>query len=467
MRNIDSTFAKNIFFAFFAQGISLGLSVFMSLIVPKILGVEQYSYWQLFIFYVGYVGFFHFGLNDGVYLRLGGADYEKLEYSVLASEFRILFYIEIFMAGIISLTVSFMNISSERKYVLFMSSIYLVISNLSLFLGYIFQAVNMTKIYSMSIIWDRVLVIVSFVALISFRVTEFYIYVIFYAISKFISLIYCAIKGKELIFTRFLDIKSSLSWVKKDIGVGINITVANIAGNFILGIGRIVVDRRWGIESFGKFSFSLSLTSFFLLFISQISMVLFPALRKVEESKVKETYVKLRFLISIFLPCAFIVYTPMKIFLLKWLPAYQESFRYMILLLPICAFDGKMQLLCNTYLKVLRKERILLEYNLLSLAVSVAACLFSGYILNNILAVAVAMVFAIAVRSIISEMYLARLMEVRLVSQIFMECAFVVLFITVNWHIEEGLAFTLTIAGYMIYFIFAVIQYRKGEVRHV
>lgn len=67
-----SAFIKNILYAFLAQGIALFLSVLMSLIVPKILGVEQYSYWQLFIFYTGYVGFFHFGLNDGVYLRLGG-----------------------------------------------------------------------------------------------------------------------------------------------------------------------------------------------------------------------------------------------------------------------------------------------------------------------------------------------------------------------------------------------------------
>lgn len=61
---------RNLIYAFSAQGISLILSVLMSMIVPKLLGVEDYSYWQLFIFYIGYVGFSHFGLTDGIYLRL-------------------------------------------------------------------------------------------------------------------------------------------------------------------------------------------------------------------------------------------------------------------------------------------------------------------------------------------------------------------------------------------------------------
>ncbi len=467
MKRIDPTFAKNIFYAFFAQGISLCLSVFMSLIVPKVLGVEQYSYWQLFIFYVSYVGFFHFGLNDGVYLRLGGIDYEKLDYPVLAGEMRILFYVEILIAGTISVAVNFMDIALERKYILFFTSVYLVVSNVSLFLGYIFQAVNMTKVYSMSVIFDRVLVIVSFVILVSLHVKEFYIYVIFYTVSKFSSLLYCAVKGRELIFSRGVSFKSSFSWVKRDILTGINITVANIAGNFILGIGRVVVDHRWGIESFGKFSFSLSLTSFFLLFISQVSMVLFPALRKVNESKVKAAYVKLRFLVSVLLPCAFVAYIPMKIFLVGWLPAYKESLRYMVLLLPICTFDGKMQLLCNTYLKVLRKERKLLWNNVAALAVSVAACLFSGYVLDNVLAVAIAMVLAIAVRSILSELYLGGVMGVRLGMQIFMECAFVALFVTVTWFLDDLPAFLLTLAGFAFYAVCSVGYYRKEERKHV
>ena len=94
-----------------------------------------------------------------------------------------------------------------------------------------------------------------------------------------------------------------------------------------------------------------------------------------------------------------------------WLPQYDESLRYMVILLPICVFDGKMNLLCNTYLKVLRKERQLLYFNLIALVTSFVLCSLGTYILKNVFAVAIFMVVAVAVRSIISEFYLNHLLN--------------------------------------------------------
>ncbi|WP_249630235.1 hypothetical protein [Streptococcus uberis] len=71
---MNKSFKKNLLAAFSAQGVSLLISILMSLFVPKILGITEFSYWQLFIFYIGYAGFFHFGYNDGLYLKLGGKD---------------------------------------------------------------------------------------------------------------------------------------------------------------------------------------------------------------------------------------------------------------------------------------------------------------------------------------------------------------------------------------------------------
>ena len=52
--------AGNAAVAFAAQGVSLLASVAMSLIVPKVLGVTTYGYWQLFVFYTSYSGLFRF-----------------------------------------------------------------------------------------------------------------------------------------------------------------------------------------------------------------------------------------------------------------------------------------------------------------------------------------------------------------------------------------------------------------------
>ena len=64
--------------AVFAQALAFSVSAVMSLLVPKMLGVEEYAYWQLFLLYGAYVPLFHLGLNDGVYLINGGKTFTEM-----------------------------------------------------------------------------------------------------------------------------------------------------------------------------------------------------------------------------------------------------------------------------------------------------------------------------------------------------------------------------------------------------
>lgn len=94
---------KNIFYAFSANGISMIISVVMTLVVPKLLGVKEYSYWQLYIFYTSYVGFLALGWVDGIYLKYGGKDYDKLEYPNLITQFWMLNIFELIVGVAISI----------------------------------------------------------------------------------------------------------------------------------------------------------------------------------------------------------------------------------------------------------------------------------------------------------------------------------------------------------------------------
>lgn len=85
MNNRIKIFIKNLLYAFVAQGLSFILSALMSIIVPKVLSVNDFGYWQLFIFYTSYVGFFHFGFNDGIYLLNGGKNYDELNYNEIGA----------------------------------------------------------------------------------------------------------------------------------------------------------------------------------------------------------------------------------------------------------------------------------------------------------------------------------------------------------------------------------------------
>mgnify|MGYP007087918717 FL=1 len=71
--------AGNAVAAFASQGFSFLLSVLTSLLVPKVLGVEGFGYWQLFLFYSSYTGFFSLGIADGMYLVEGGKGRSQID----------------------------------------------------------------------------------------------------------------------------------------------------------------------------------------------------------------------------------------------------------------------------------------------------------------------------------------------------------------------------------------------------
>jgi hypothetical protein len=84
---INRQLKKNFSFAFIEQAVSLVVSCVMNLILPKYLSINDYSYWQLFVFYANYVPCLALGLNEGIYLRLGGADIHHIDYRSVKSQF--------------------------------------------------------------------------------------------------------------------------------------------------------------------------------------------------------------------------------------------------------------------------------------------------------------------------------------------------------------------------------------------
>ena len=179
--------------------------------------------------------------------------------------------------------------------------------------------------------------------------------------------------------------------------------VANIASQLVLGIARFAIDSAWGIDTFGELSLSLSLVNFFLAFVSQASMVLFPALRQVGLAEARGFFANVRDTMSLFFPVIYVLYYPMVWILSWWLPKYANSFVYFAFLIPICVFDSKMNICCTTFFKVLRKEGTLLKVNVCTCAASAVLTLLGVYGLGSIFWVIGGVVVAIVGRSLWSE----------------------------------------------------------------
>lgn len=420
---------KNFIFAFFSQAIALLISIFSSLVLPEFLGVENYGFYQLFIFYANYVGFALLGLNDGIYLRFGGEHKQNMDKSMLSTQFNICAAFQFILAvlGFIALLVVPMD--KDRQFVLSATLIFMIVYNLSGYIGYVFQTVNDTHLYSKSVIIEKVVFVVLLLALFAFKVRAHEAYILSYTIGKGACLGYCIIVGRDYIFCKQASLPAAFKEIAKNIKVGINLMLANIASLLILGIGRFFIDIRWGIESFSKISLLLSIISFVLVFITQVSMVLFPQLRRNTEGERRHLYNKLSKLFLYAMPFVFILYAPAKLFIDRFLPNYSDAVFFLVYLLPFCGFEAKTSLLFNTYMKVYRKQHMLLIFNVISALTSLVLSIICAYVLNSLTAVVISMVIAVGIRCYCFEYYLAKIMGNKNTARICFEIAFIALFV--------------------------------------
>ena len=160
---------SNLSYAYVSQGISLIISLVFTLVVPKILGVEGYGYWQLIVFYASYIGVLYLGLNDGLYLREGGKSYSELNHSLIATQSRVFFLIHVVIAIVLAIVAALCINDPNRTFVIICVAVYIPFFNLKGLLTHTMQAVNRTKVFSLSVLIDKVFILLAIVIAIFFE----------------------------------------------------------------------------------------------------------------------------------------------------------------------------------------------------------------------------------------------------------------------------------------------------------
>lgn len=456
---------KNMSIAFLAQGISLLMGVIQSLLIPKLLGVEQYGYWQLFIFYTGYVGFFHLGLNDGVYLLNGGKSRNEIDKKLIFSEFIVSIAFQSIVAAAVIVFACLSGFGFARVFVLVCTAVYMVVQNAASYVMYVLQAMNETKLSSYSTIVERGAFLGPLVILLVTRTRAFEPYVFAYIFSSVIQLLYCFYQVREFPNAGFQGWRTSIGEGVESVRVGSKLMIANIASSLIVGVCRFAIDGKWGIKIFGQLSFALSLLTLYTAFISQASMVLFPSLKQSRDSEIKAFFKHARDTLSLVFPIVYALYFPIVWLLLLWLPQYAKSMSFFVFILPICVFDSKMDITCTTMFKVMRKESMLLRVNILTVIGSAAGVFFGTYILQSVYFSICAAVVAIICRSLYSERYMSKLLDVSDSSMALAEIILTLLFIVLTETLSSGWAFFTYCLAYCLYLY--LYRSRLGEIVHL
>ena len=442
---------KNFFYTFVSNIVSFCISALVTFVVPKRLGVESYGYFQLYLFYVSYIGFLHFGWADGIFLRYGGAYYDQLDRAKFSAQFWLYSLLELALGAVVGIGAWFYAEPEEKALVLCMVGVAVFLLLPRTFLQYILQCTNRMREYAFLTLTEK---IVYFILVFGFLLTgtqEFSLLIAADLIGKACALLYAVFQCQDIILTRMESLQNALKEAKENISVGIKLMISNISGMLIIGVVRLSIEHQWDVATFGKISLTMSISNMLMVVIRAVAVVMFPMLRRTNSEKLAPMYNMLRTCLMVPLLGMMIAYYPMNVILSAWLPQYAESLQYMAILFPMCIFESKMSMLIEPYLKALRKEKWLQFVNMVAVCISLLSVGVTVFLLHNLNFAVLSIVAMLAFRCICAEMLLSSVLDVYIGKDILIEVFLTTIFITFNWFLGGIMGLLLYMLAYLAY----------------
>ncbi|WP_104802487.1 lipopolysaccharide biosynthesis protein [Blautia marasmi] len=442
---------KNLSYSVLANGSNTFISMLLVLFVPKVLGIKEYSYWQLYLFYSSYIGFLHFGWADGVYLRFGGKKYEELDKEYFTRQFWLLTFAEFVICLLINIFANFGISDSDKHTVISAVSLCCILQIPRTFLQYILQTTNRIVDYARNYLFEKIIYACLVIICLAFGYREYKLLIGADLFARGVTLILLSHECKDIIFRKISNLINGFGEAWINVTVGIKLMFANIASQLLLGIVRWTIQNHWSVETFGKVSLSITASNLLITFISAVSIVLYPMLKNISMDKYVDIYIKIRNVLMIFVLGLLIIYYPARVILSWWLPQYADSLKYMALLFPMCVFESKMTMLVNTYLKVLRKEKAIMFINWGSVIFTLMTAGVLVYGMDNLVLAIASLTILIGIRCSAGEILISRYLNYSLWKDMAAEWGLSLLFIISGWFFDSWLMVVIYGTAYVCY----------------
>lgn len=446
-------FIKGFLHALSANVIRLIISIVLTLFLPKMLGVEEYSYWQLYLFYVTYTAYSSLGFCEGTYLKYGGKQFEKLKGDVMASQFWLL---AIYEAGFSILCgLLFYSFVDEpmKHFILSLALISSIFDILRYLLQCVLQATNRIEDFARVATSERVLFFVFALVLLLVGVRDYRALIFSEILARVLSMLYAMWVCKEIVFCRFKFNKKTFDESKELISIGFKLLLAALASQLVIGLVRFMIEQKWGTIVFGKVSLTLSLSNMVITCIGAVSIVLFPVLKNMQEERLESLYETMRMVLTVPVLLVLLFYVPIKLILSAWLPQYEDSFKYLAVLLPICIYETRSYALINTYFKAYRKENQILFINIVTVILSLLLSFVTVYVCNSLDLAVVSIVILMIFKSAFSEWILRKYVNIDVLYDNILEIALTIIFIVSSMKLQGVYAFLGYLVSYLAYLL--------------
>ena len=307
---------RGITYVFIANIINLIISLFTGFVLPKLLSVDTYASIKLFQLYITYITVLHLGFSDGMYLRIGGKDIEKIDKKEMLSEFKTF---KIFQVVVTSIAI-IVSLILKNQILLFCSLVILPI-NIGDYLRQVYQATGLFKKYSIFTNINTLLVfLVNIFLLFVIKTDDYAKYIVGYIIVYIIYWITIEVETKK-IFGRN-EVKADIKYLINDVKSGFVLLIGNFCNIIFTGIDRLFVQYLLGTIKFAFYSFAVSIESLMSVFITPISTVMYNYLCN---NKEKQEVLRIKKIIVLFSAIIIAVVFPAKFIIQTWIQKYNDA----------------------------------------------------------------------------------------------------------------------------------------------
>ncbi len=395
---------KNILIVTISNVIRLVAGMVVGFVIPKFLSKADFGCYKTYTLYMTYIGLFSLGLIDGIYLKYGGKDYQELDKGKFRFYIRVLFYIQLIMS-IVGFVVAFFFLKGELRIIFISIALNLIAQQLLTYFAQVSQLTSQFNILSIfNIIWSAITILgVGLIYLIPNA--NYSTYIIIVVGTNYVLLLYYFIKYHDIVFGKAVKWKDEKNEIWDLMKLGLPLLIANLVSTLILSCDRIFIERMYDIEQFSTYSFAYSLFSIANTFITAVSMVLYPVLKKMEDNNVKRAYHKANSLLLIIVFAGISMYFPLNSFIRWYLDKYTDSLIIFRIILPGLAVSSCISVVMQNYYKVTNRNLSFFIISILVLVIAVITNLVAIFVFEKPMYLSIASVITLFIWYFISEIY--------------------------------------------------------------
>lgn len=381
------------------------LTTLLVFLIPRLISVEQFGYWRVFLLYAGYVGFLHFGFADGALLRWAGRPLNQFQHELWpAVKFLFLQHVIVVVPACV---IVWFVVPVSMRFVVLAIAIYAPIYNIAATLQFALQSARIFRPVAVSMVLAPATVLALVLLWHVGLNSDFREIVGFYLAGWFGVLMFLLLRTgarhQEMPQTslRRLSAECLLS--------GWPIVMANTGATLVVYADRLALSWAATIQNFAQYSLAASAMMVPVTAIQAGSKVFFSHLASItpqQRSRVHRISSQLLIAVwAILLPYYFLLNS----FIHRFLPRYVQSLQSARILLLGIPFLAAIQILQTNCAYLNGRQKQFLKWTVLVLAIALSLSIVVAFKYESLTAMAIVQVACLGGWWLSNEIMLRRL----------------------------------------------------------